>query len=592
MNINNGKTGNVNIPGALHSTGGDGDGQVGGVVAYAGDVYDETLGKNQKEINQTLLDGSRNSNVIAVALNDLNEKVEEQEKVTSSGLNDLNDKTDNLSKDIEDLEKTTSTSLNDLNEKVDNLNEKVNDDEAITSISLNDLNEKVNDLNDKTNNDELITASALTDLNEKCIQKDEDGNVTIQKVKLDVTKPRQINERIKIQFIDDIDLFVSQYLKLLKVIYESELSDLPADQVNEFWNGQEQSIRERQENYKLFIINNDKYKNLIISKIYDINNNLVEETEGEIPGLIILPKESPIVANTDYYINSFHIIDEQFITIFDLKRSGKLYLQGVGNYGESNSDEESDEESNENSGDPKSIQEVIFDLKNDLQNLNLDFKNNLKIDSQGNLVVHEIGTYEKETHGSSGFRLSDDYEKIYTALTYDPDSSTTPQLDIYTQEELKQKLIQDNLINPNYYYYVVVNYDGSPYLAGDSFYNPNNIDGFSKFVRIGMNNDYVEFSDYIEKLNNDNIIAYIVIGLETEFSGDLSNVLLMYDHYPKFDKYISKINLNDGKLYLPGIGNYTPTNPSYNGVLSIQEVIANLISRIETLEAQLSGGNS
>lgn len=96
MNINNGKTGNVNIPGALHSTGGDGDGQVGGVVAYAGDVYDETLGKNQKEINQTLLDGSADSNVIAVALNDLNEKVEEQEKVTSSGLNDLNDKIDNF----------------------------------------------------------------------------------------------------------------------------------------------------------------------------------------------------------------------------------------------------------------------------------------------------------------------------------------------------------------------------------------------------------------------------------------------------------------------------------------------------------------
>ena len=72
MNINNGKTGNVNIPGALHSTGGDGDGQVGGVVAYAGDVYDEILGKNQKEINQTLLDGSGDSNVIAVALNDLN----------------------------------------------------------------------------------------------------------------------------------------------------------------------------------------------------------------------------------------------------------------------------------------------------------------------------------------------------------------------------------------------------------------------------------------------------------------------------------------------------------------------------------------
>ncbi len=589
MNINNGKTGNVNIPGALHSTGGDGDGQVGGVVAYAGDIYDETLGKNQKEINQTLLDGSADSNVIVVALNDLNEKVEEQEKVTSEALNDLNEKTDNLNKDIEDLEKTTSSSLNDLNDKLNNLD----NNETITSISLNDLNEKVDDLNDKTNNDELVTASALTDLNDKCIQKDEDGNVIIQKIKLDVSKPpRQINERIKIQFIDDIDLFVSQYIKLLKIIYESEISNLPADQVNEFWNEQEQSIRERQENYKLFIINNDKYKNLIISEIYDANNNLVEEVEGEIPGLIMIPKESSIVANTDYYLNSFHVIDEEFITIFDLKRSGKLYLQGVGNYGESNSNEESDEESSENSENPKSVQEVIFDLKNNLQNLNLDFKNNLKIDSQGNLVVHEIGTYEKETHGSSGFHLSDDYEKIYTALTYDPDSSTTPQLDVYTQEELKQKLVQDNLINPDYYYYVVVNYDGSPYLAGDSFYNPNNIDGFSKFVRIRMNDDYVEFSDYIEKRNNDDIIAYIVIGLETEFSGDLSNVLLMYDHYPKFDKYISKINLNDGKLYLSGIGNYTPTNPSYNGILSLQEVIANLTSRIETLENQLNGGNS
>lgn len=55
MNTNNGKTGNVNIPGALHSTGGDGDGQVGGVVAYAGDIYDETLQKNQKDINESTI---------------------------------------------------------------------------------------------------------------------------------------------------------------------------------------------------------------------------------------------------------------------------------------------------------------------------------------------------------------------------------------------------------------------------------------------------------------------------------------------------------------------------------------------------------
>lgn len=39
-NINNVKTGNVNIPGALHSTAADGYSQVGNVVAYAGDIYD------------------------------------------------------------------------------------------------------------------------------------------------------------------------------------------------------------------------------------------------------------------------------------------------------------------------------------------------------------------------------------------------------------------------------------------------------------------------------------------------------------------------------------------------------------------------
>lgn len=55
MNTNNGKTGNVNIPGALHSTGGDGDGQIGGVVAYAGDVYDENLNANQAEINKSTI---------------------------------------------------------------------------------------------------------------------------------------------------------------------------------------------------------------------------------------------------------------------------------------------------------------------------------------------------------------------------------------------------------------------------------------------------------------------------------------------------------------------------------------------------------
>lgn len=56
MNINNGKTGIIDIPGALHSTGGDGDNQVGGVVAYTGDIYDDRLNKNQRDINKDLSD--------------------------------------------------------------------------------------------------------------------------------------------------------------------------------------------------------------------------------------------------------------------------------------------------------------------------------------------------------------------------------------------------------------------------------------------------------------------------------------------------------------------------------------------------------
>lgn len=55
MNINNGKTGIIDIPGALHSTGGDGDNQVGGVVAYTGDIYDANLNRNQADINENML---------------------------------------------------------------------------------------------------------------------------------------------------------------------------------------------------------------------------------------------------------------------------------------------------------------------------------------------------------------------------------------------------------------------------------------------------------------------------------------------------------------------------------------------------------
>lgn len=60
-NINNIKTGNVNIPGALHSTANDGGGQVGNVVAYTGDIYDTTAGKNQATLNAEFAEGIANA---------------------------------------------------------------------------------------------------------------------------------------------------------------------------------------------------------------------------------------------------------------------------------------------------------------------------------------------------------------------------------------------------------------------------------------------------------------------------------------------------------------------------------------------------
>lgn len=54
MNVNSGTTGIIDIPAPLHSTGGDGDGQVGNVVAYTGDIWDDIIGKNQREINAAI----------------------------------------------------------------------------------------------------------------------------------------------------------------------------------------------------------------------------------------------------------------------------------------------------------------------------------------------------------------------------------------------------------------------------------------------------------------------------------------------------------------------------------------------------------
>lgn len=64
MNTNSGKTGIINIPSALHSTGGDGDGHVGNVVAYAGDIFDDRVNKNQRDINKEFSDKFKKSLVL------------------------------------------------------------------------------------------------------------------------------------------------------------------------------------------------------------------------------------------------------------------------------------------------------------------------------------------------------------------------------------------------------------------------------------------------------------------------------------------------------------------------------------------------
>lgn len=60
-NVNNGITGVIDIPGALRSRGAADGNQVGGVVAYAGDIYDVTAGKNQATLNAEFAEGITNA---------------------------------------------------------------------------------------------------------------------------------------------------------------------------------------------------------------------------------------------------------------------------------------------------------------------------------------------------------------------------------------------------------------------------------------------------------------------------------------------------------------------------------------------------
>lgn len=233
--------------------------------------------------------------------------------------------------------------------KLNNISASLQDVENATSIVENKLKDQIEQI-------ERNTAISLNDLNDKSVQKDKNGNVIIQKKnEFNINNTKHINKKIKIRFIDDMDSFVSKYIEIMKAISEEEITP---EAENEY----KQSLyaETEQEGFKCFVIDNKEYQNLIIDKVYDSNNNLIDESSiTETPGLAVFSKESSIVANTDYYVNDFYTIDESFINIFDLKKSGSLYLFGVGNYsGESDSNDNSNEES-EN---PKSVQEVINDL--------------------------------------------------------------------------------------------------------------------------------------------------------------------------------------------------------------------------------------
>lgn len=75
-NVNNGTTGVIDIPGALRSRGAADGNQVGGVVAYAGDIYDVSKSKNQAAINSEVSSAIDNiqSNLFSGDYDDLRNK--------------------------------------------------------------------------------------------------------------------------------------------------------------------------------------------------------------------------------------------------------------------------------------------------------------------------------------------------------------------------------------------------------------------------------------------------------------------------------------------------------------------------------------
>lgn len=89
-NVNNGITGVIDIPGALRSRGAADGNQVGGVVAYAGDIYDTTASKNQATINSDVSSAISNiqSNLFSGDYDDLRNKPTLSNVATSGSISD------------------------------------------------------------------------------------------------------------------------------------------------------------------------------------------------------------------------------------------------------------------------------------------------------------------------------------------------------------------------------------------------------------------------------------------------------------------------------------------------------------------------
>lgn len=91
--------------------------------------------------------------------NEILDIIEQNEIVVSSALNDLNERTSNLSE-------VNASDVNNLNDKISNLSDTMKQDEEVTAASLNDLNKRIDSMHVEIRNisrklDELMNNSGV-----------------------------------------------------------------------------------------------------------------------------------------------------------------------------------------------------------------------------------------------------------------------------------------------------------------------------------------------------------------------------------------------------------------------------------------------